>query len=186
MVSSLSFVPESAFASAMPVYQPHGKSDPQRLFHERCAAFGRFRLPLISGAVVVFDACGDWENGIARIHCSDCSYDYFRPFSCKSFFLCPSCGQKRTLLLGEYLAEDLLLRLPHRQFVWTIPKALRGFLRRNAFLDELESLRPSGSMPPGSPTGTRSSWKGASTATTVSFSSRSGLATASRSSGGAP
>ena len=31
-------------------------------------------------------------------------------------FLCPSCGQKRTLLLGEYLADDLLLRLPHRQF----------------------------------------------------------------------
>ncbi|MEI6389404.1 MAG: transposase zinc-binding domain-containing protein, partial [Spirochaetota bacterium] len=36
---------------------------------------------------------GDWENGIARIRCSDCGYDYFRPFSCKSFFLCPSCGQ---------------------------------------------------------------------------------------------
>jgi transposase-like protein len=61
--------------------------------------------------------CSDWENGIARIRCPDCGYDYFRPFSCKSFFLCPSCGQKHTLLLGEYLAEDLLLRLPHRQFV---------------------------------------------------------------------
>jgi hypothetical protein len=46
----------------------------------------------------------------------------------------PSCGQKRTLLLGEYLADDLLLRLPHRQFVWTIPKALRGFLKRDRSL----------------------------------------------------
>ncbi len=31
--------------------------------------------------------------------------------------------------MGEYLAEDLLLRLPHRQFVWTIPRMLRAFLR---------------------------------------------------------
>jgi ABC-type sugar transport system ATPase subunit len=33
------------------------------------------------------------------------SYEYFRPFSCKGFFLCPSCSQKRTLLFAEYLDE---------------------------------------------------------------------------------
>ena len=37
----------------------------------------------------------------------------------------PSCDQKRTLLYAEYLAEDLLLGLPQRQFVFTIPKMLR-------------------------------------------------------------
>jgi len=60
-----------------------------------------------------------------------------RPFSCKSFFLCPACAQKRALLLGEYLSGNLLLNLPHRQFVWTIPKVLRSFLRhdRNLFAD---------------------------------------------------
>ena len=120
--------PVSAPSSIPSTYKPHGRSGLQRLFHERfpafeavyeekyAADFGKFRLPLISGAAEAFNACGDWENGIARIRCPDCGYDYFRPFSCKSFFLCPSCGQKRTLLLGEYLADDLLLRLPHRQF----------------------------------------------------------------------
>ncbi len=39
------------------------------------------------------------------------------PFSCKSFFLCPSCSQKRTLLLGEYLSKDLLLSLPNRELI---------------------------------------------------------------------
>ena len=34
-----------------------------------------------------------------------------------------------TLLFAEYLAEQLLLTLPHRQFVFTLPKALRVFLR---------------------------------------------------------
>ena len=146
MSSATALSPVSAPSSIPSTYKPHARSDLQRLFHERFPAFeasyeekyaadlGRFRLPLISGAAEAFDACGDWENGIARIRCSDCGYDYFRPFSCKSFFLCPSCGQKRTLLLGEYLADDLLLMLPHRQFVWTIPKALRGFLRRDRSL----------------------------------------------------
>jgi hypothetical protein len=41
------------------------------------------------------------------------------------------------LLVGEYLSEDLLLTLPHRQFVWTIPKVFRVFLRhdRERFAD---------------------------------------------------
>jgi hypothetical protein len=135
-----------ASAPVTSVYQPRGRSDLQRLFHERfpafetvyeekyAADFGRFRLPLISAAAEAFDACDDRLNGVASIRCSDCGFDYFRPFSCKSFFLCPSCGQMRTLLLGEYLAGDLLLRLPHRQFVWTIPKAWRGFLKRDRSL----------------------------------------------------
>ena len=48
-----------------------------------------------------------------------------------------TCAQKRTLLLGEYLSGNLLLNLPHRQLVWTIPKILRSFLRhdRNLFAD---------------------------------------------------
>ena len=104
----------------------------QRLFRERFPAFetaweeryaaacGKYRLPAIQRAAEAYRLCGDWQEGIARVHCPDCSYDFFVPFSCKSFFLCPSCSQKRTLLLGEYLCTDLLLQLPHRQFVWTI------------------------------------------------------------------
>ena len=73
------------------------------------------------------------NNGVARIRCtnSECGHDYFRPFSCKGFYLCPSCSQKRTLLLSEYLSERLLLRLPHRQFVFSFPKALRVFFKYN-------------------------------------------------------
>ena len=45
--------------------------------------------------------------------------------------LCPSCSQKWTLLFGEYMNEQLLQRLPHRQFVFTIPKVLRVFFRQD-------------------------------------------------------
>jgi hypothetical protein len=135
--------------SIRPEYRPHGPDPLRTLFRQRfpafqasyeqryAAFFGKFRLPLISRAASAFRLCGDWSQGIARIRCPDCGYDLFRPFSCKSFFLCASCAQKRTLLLGEYLSENLLLCLPHRQFVWTIPKVLRVFLRhdRQLFAD---------------------------------------------------
>jgi len=54
-------------------------------------------------------------------------HDYFRPFSCKGFYLCPSCSRKCTVLYAENLANEVLLKLPHRQFVFTMPKALRPF-----------------------------------------------------------
>ena len=41
------------------------------------------------------------------------------------------CSQKRTLLFAEHINEEVLLRLPHRQFVFTFPKALRVFFRHD-------------------------------------------------------
>ena len=81
------------------------------------------------------------HEGIARIQCinPDCKADYFRPFSCKLFHLCPS--QKRTLLFGEHINERLLLLLPHRQIVFPFPKVLRVFFRHDRRLyGELSKL----------------------------------------------
>jgi hypothetical protein len=36
-----------------------------------------------------------------------------------------------SLLLGEYMNEQLLLRLPHRQFGFTLPKVPRVFPRHD-------------------------------------------------------
>ena len=49
-----------------------------------------------------------------RIKCTnpECPFEFFRPFSCKGFYLCPSCSQKRTLLFAEYLDQQLLQHLP--------------------------------------------------------------------------
>jgi hypothetical protein len=61
---------------------------------------GTFRLERITKAVERFLDCGDFKKGVARIQCTnpECRAEYFRPFSCKVFHLCPSCSQKRTLL----------------------------------------------------------------------------------------
>ena len=130
-------------------YRQRGTSSLQRLFRthlpellaryeaEFASRLGAFRRERIAKAVERFLDCGDYTKGIARIQCTNpgCKADYFRPFSCKVFHLCPSCSQKRTLLFGEYVNERLLLRLPHRQMVFTFPKVLRVFFRhdRNLF-----------------------------------------------------
>ena len=127
------------------VYRPRGINTLQLLFKryfQRIAEqyeskyaiiYGRFRIERITEVVKKFVLCGDYSQGIARIQCSnpDCKFEYFRPFSCKSFYFCPSCSQKRTLLFSEYMNERLLLDLPHRQFVWSIPRILRPYFRHN-------------------------------------------------------
>ena len=113
---------------AKEVYRPRGINDLQILFQEHfrriaeqyenqhAAAYGRFRIERITEVVEKFILCGDYSRGVARIQCTnpECKFEYFRPFSCKSFCFCPSCSQKRTLLFSEYVDERLLLDLPHR------------------------------------------------------------------------
>jgi hypothetical protein len=94
---------------------------------------GTFRLERISKFAENYKSCGDYRKGIARIQCTnpDCKHEIFRPFSCKKFYFCPSCSQKRAILFGEHISNEVMLKLPHRQFVFTFPKMLRPFFRNN-------------------------------------------------------
>lgn len=98
--------------------------------------YGNYRIDRITAVVEEFIKCGDYKQGLARIKCTnpECGHDYFVPLSCKGFYLCPSCHQKRTLLFGEQMVQDVLLKLPHRQFVFTIPKCLRIFFKHDRLL----------------------------------------------------
>ena len=74
-------------------------------------------------------ACGDFCRGFVRCHCDACRHDVIVAFSCKQRCICPSCSQKRTLLCGLHVAQDICRAVAHRQFVWTLPKRLRLFFR---------------------------------------------------------
>ena len=57
--------------------------------------------------------CGDYSKGIARIKCTnpECGYEFFRPFSCKSWYLCPSCDPQDVGSAGEdRMSKSLLIR----------------------------------------------------------------------------
>ena len=72
-----------------------------------------------------FIKCGDLREGFARVRCDDCGHDLFVSFSCKVRCFCPSCHQKRVLELSMHVREKVFAPVPHRQFVFTIPKRLR-------------------------------------------------------------
>ena len=102
--------------------------------------YGHWR-PVFDKAVRRFLKCGDIQHGFARVRCPDCRHEFLVAFSCKQRCICPSCSQKRTLLFGMHVAEDVCLDVPHRQFVWTLPKRLRVFFRyHRALLGRLPAL----------------------------------------------
>ncbi len=71
-----------------------------------------------------FIECGDPHYGFARVYCDACRHDYLLAYSCKPRTFCPSCHQKRVLLYAGKLA-NVLAPVPHRQYVFTVPKLLR-------------------------------------------------------------
>jgi len=124
-------------------YHPRTVNVLQRIFKDHFDEFeeeyaekyadllGEYRIFRFKKVVERFIYCGDYTQGIARVHCDECGHDLFLPFSCKGFFLCPSCGQKRTLMFAEHLTDDVLLNVPHKQYVFTFPKRIRPYFRKN-------------------------------------------------------
>ncbi len=62
---------------------------------------GRFQCAVEERTIERFLQCGDPHHGFARIYCDACGHDYLLAFSCKTRYFCPSCHQKRVLLLVE-------------------------------------------------------------------------------------
>ena len=59
-----------------------------------------------------FIECGDPHHGFARIYCDACGHDYLLAYSCKTRYFCPSCHQKRVLLYGDWVEENVLAPVP--------------------------------------------------------------------------
>ncbi len=97
----------------------------QQVYDERFQGKYGFWRPVIERSVEAFLKCGDLQEGFARVRCTDCKHEMFVAFSCKQRCTCPSCHQKRTLLTGIHVSEDVCLPVSHRQVVFTIPKRLR-------------------------------------------------------------
>ena len=99
------------------------------LYSERYQQKYGFWRPVIGDAVAKYLKCGDVHEGFARVRCPDCAHEFFVAFSCRQRCMCPSCHQKRSLITAIHVAEDVSEKVPHRQYVFTIPKRLRIFFR---------------------------------------------------------
>ena len=55
----------------------------------------------------------------------DCRHEMPLAVSCRGRYFCPSCHAKRVAAFASWLESDVLEPVPHRQYVFTIPKLLR-------------------------------------------------------------
>jgi ribosomal protein S27E len=101
----------------------------ERVYPERYQKTYGYWRPVIRSAIDKFLKCGDLKEGFARVRCPDCGKELFLAFSCRQRGACPSCAQKRALLLAHRLNDEVLADVPHRQWVFTIPRRLRVYFR---------------------------------------------------------
>jgi len=78
-----------------------------------------------------FLTCGVLAHGFARLRCGDCAFERLVPFSCKGRGFCPSCGGRRMTESAARLVDQVLPRVPIRQWVLTLPYRLRYLLAWN-------------------------------------------------------
>lgn len=84
-------------------YVPRGRNELNTIFEHHFDDFceqydtkyttthGMYRLERFQQLGERFRTCGDYLQGVARIRSTnpECGHNYFRPFSCKGFYLCP-------------------------------------------------------------------------------------------------
>ena len=78
-----------------------------------------------------FLTCGVLAHGFARLRCTDCALEQLVPFSCKGRGFCPSCGGRRMTESAARLVDEVLPRVPVRQWVLSLPYLLRYLLAWN-------------------------------------------------------
>jgi len=83
--------------------------------------------PHIEKVIYLYLDCGILHNGFARIKCHTCGHEKFLAFSCRRRHFCPSCHARRVVEFGEWLCSNILKKVPHRHFVFSIPKILVTF-----------------------------------------------------------
>ncbi len=111
---------------------------------------GKIRRIVEEQVLERFQDCGDLHKGFARIHCDKCGYDYLLALrcvpslahtlagalACVQFHSRRNCPAKRAVY-GGWVEDTVLAPVPHRQYVFTLPKSLRPYFHHRAYLGEL-------------------------------------------------
>jgi ribosomal protein S27E len=103
----------------------------ERYYPEFVAAREAAGPPLPKYVQEEFEAylkCGRLEHGFLRVRCEDCHAEKLVAFSCKRRGFCPSCGARRMTDSAALLADGVLPAKPLRQWVLSLPFALRFLL----------------------------------------------------------
>jgi len=81
-----------------------------------------------------FLKCGIFAHGFLRVYCDSCRSERLVPFSCKGRGFCSSCGGRRMSDTAAHLVDRVWPEAPVRQWVLSLPFALRYRLAYDASL----------------------------------------------------
>jgi hypothetical protein len=72
--------------------------------------------------------CGILAHGFVRLGCDSCPHQMVLAFSCKKRGFCPSCAGRRMAQMAAHLVEQVILWVPTRQWVVSLPIPLRYWM----------------------------------------------------------
>jgi len=78
--------------------------------------------------------CGILAKGFACARCEDCRQEFLIAFSCKRRGVCPSCNTRAMVQTAAQLTENVIPRVPVRQFVMSFPMRIRHYLQTHEIL----------------------------------------------------
>ena len=99
------------------------------MYEEKYQRYQGFFRYIVEEVVNKYLKCGDLRQGFARVRCVECRAEYLLSFSCRARWFCPSCHQKKVIVFGEFMINNVVCPVPHRQYVFSIPKMLRVYFR---------------------------------------------------------
>jgi ribosomal protein S27E len=121
------FIEPSGYArhrpESTPLYQLVEQNYPE--FRELRAREGRSLPDYVQEEFDAYLKCGRLEEGFLRVRCDGCHAEKLVAFSCKKRGFCPSCGGRRMAETAALLADEVLPERPLRQWVLSLPFALR-------------------------------------------------------------
>ena len=124
------FIDPSGYVQHRPeatlLYQLVEQNNPQ--FRELRAREGRSLPDYVQEEFEAYLKCGRLEQGFLRVRCEGCHAEKLVAFSCKKRGFCPSCGARRMAETAALLADEVLPERPLRQWVLSLPFALRFLL----------------------------------------------------------
>ncbi len=97
-------------------------------FRDRRAAEGLALPRYVEDEFDAYLKCGLLEHGFLRVKCDACQAEKLVAFSCKRRGFCPSCGARRMAETAALLVDNVLPEQPLRQWVLSLPFALRYLL----------------------------------------------------------
>jgi ribosomal protein S27E len=98
------------------------------LWVRQVAAKGRSLPDYVQEEFDAYLKCGRLEEGFLRVRCEGCHAEKLLAFSCKMRGFCPSCGGRRMAETAARLVDEVLPERPLRQWVLSLPFALRFLL----------------------------------------------------------